>query len=115
MNKCSYPKRYCLHSSWHNQFKRCFSLHRLPAGAVWSAGVPRPRGGAAVTSQSGRAEQPTGGSRAERDGLLPNHVLLPGVSGAWKTVLYKVEFAKVESVGLSPSRVACWVGVGYSH
>ena len=51
-----------------------FPLHRLPASLVWSAGVPRPPGGAAATSESGRDEQPAGNSSAERDGLLPSRV-----------------------------------------
>ena len=54
--------------------QKMFPLRRLPASLVWSAGVPRPPGDAAATSESGRDEQPAGNSSAERDGLLPSRV-----------------------------------------
>lgn len=54
--------------------QKMFPLCRLPASLVWSTGVPRPRGGAAATSESGRDEQPAGNSSAKRDGLLPSRV-----------------------------------------
>lgn len=45
--------QFHLCSPWYNFSSKMFPLCRLPASLVWSAEVPRPRGGAAATSESG--------------------------------------------------------------
>lgn len=55
-------------------------LYRLPASLVQSTGVPELTGSATATPESERAEQPSRNPGAERDGLLPNRVLLPGAN-----------------------------------
>lgn len=78
VNRCSHPHQIPLVFFLVQPVQKVVFLCRLPAGPVWSAGVPRPHGSAAAAPESGCHEQPTRNSGAKCDGLLPTDVFIPG-------------------------------------